>query len=74
MFRFLLVMFGATCLPYLLQEILQTHLSENVAGRKLHDKLYVDNYINTSDRECDLIRNQPKLDELMKEAHMPLQE
>ena len=62
-FCFHVVMFGATCSPYLLQETLQTHLSENVAGREFSDKFYV-----------DLIRNQPKLDELMNKAHMPLQE
>ena len=32
------------------------------------------NYMNTYKRECDLIRSKPKLDELMNEAHMPLQE
>ena len=73
-FRFRVVMFGATCSPYLLQETLQTHSSENVAGREFSDKFYVDNYMNTYDRECDLIRSKPKLDELMNEAHMPLQE
>ena len=67
-------MFGATCLPKLSQETLQTHLSENVAGREFRDKFYIDNYLNTYDRECDLIRNQPTLDELMNEVHMPLQE
>ena len=61
-------------MPYLLQETLQTHLSENVAGREFRDKFYVDNYLNTYDHECDLIRSKPKLDELMNEAHMPLQE
>ena len=58
-------MFGATCSPYLF---------ENVAGREFSDKFYVDIYMNTYDRECDLIRSKPKLDELMNEAHMPLQE
>ena len=73
-FRFCVVMFGATCSPYLLQETLQTHLSENVAGREFRDKFYVDNYLNTYDHECDLITQQPTQDELMNEAHMPLQE
>ena len=73
-FRFRVVIFGATCSPYLLQETLQTHLSENVAGRKFRDKFYVDNYLNTYDCESDLIRQQPTQDELMNEAHMPLQE
>ena len=67
-------MFGATCSPYLLQETLQTHLSENVAGREFSDKFYVDNYMNTYDRECNPIRSKPKLDELMNKAHMSLQE
>ena len=31
-FRFKVVLFGATCSPYLLQEIIQTHLKENVWG------------------------------------------
>ena len=73
-FQFRVVTFGATCSPYLLQETQQTHLSENVAGREFRDKFYVDNYLNTYDHECDLIRQQPTLDELMNEAHMPLQE
>ena len=34
MFRFRVVMFGATCSPYLLREALQTHLSENMAGHE----------------------------------------
>ena len=73
-FRFRVVMFGAICSSYLLPETLQTHLSENVAGSEFCDKFYVGNYMNTYDRECDLIRSKPKLDELMNEAHMPLQE
>ena len=73
-FRFKIVMFGAICSPYLLQETLQTHLSENVAGHEFRDKFYVDNYLNTYNHECDLIKQQPILDELMNEAHMPLQE
>ena len=73
-FRFRVVMFGATCSPYLLQETLQTHLSENVAGREFSDKFYVHNYMNTYDRECNFICSKPELDELMNEAHMPLQE
>ena len=67
-------MFGATCSPYRLQETLQAHLSENVAGCEFRDKFYIDNYVNTYDCECDIIRSKPKLDELMNETHMPLQE
>ena len=38
------------------------------------DKFYVDNYRNTYDRERDLIHEKTKLDELMLDANMPLQE
>ena len=54
-FQFRVVMFGATCSPYLLQETLQTHLSEKVAGHEFSDKFYLDHYMNTYNRECDLI-------------------
>ena len=73
-FRFKLVLFGATCSPYLLQEIIQTHLKENVLGNHFADKFYVDNYLNTYDRECNLINNKAKLDVLMLDANMTLQE
>ena len=73
-FRFKVVLFGATCSPYLLQEIIQTHLKENISGRHFADKFYGDNYLNTYDNECDLINDKAKLDELMLDANMPLQE
>ena len=68
------MLFGATCSPYLLQEIIQTHLKENISGSQFADRFYVDNYFNTYDRECDLIDDKAKLDNLMLEANMPLQE
>ena len=42
-YQFKVVLFGATCSPYLLQETLQTHLSQNTEGNKFVDKFYVDN-------------------------------
>ena len=68
------MLFGATCSPYLLQEIIQTHLKENVLGNHFAEKFYVDNYLNTYDRECDLIDDKAKLGGLMLDANMPLQE
>ena len=67
-------MFGATCSPYLLQEIIQTHLKANVLGNRFVDKFDVDNYLNMYDRECDPINDKAKLDELILDANMPLQE
>ena len=58
----------------MLQEVIQTHLKENVLGSHFPEKFYVDNYLNTYDRECDLLNDKAKLDDLMLDANMPLQE
>ena len=50
-FCFKVVLFGATCSPYLLQEIIQTHLKVNVLGNRFAEKFYIDNCLNTYDRE-----------------------
>ena len=68
------MLFGATCSPYLLQEILQTHFTENILGHPFVNKFYVDNYLNTYDKESELINDKVKLDELILDANMPLQE
>ena len=49
-FQFKVVLLGATCSPYLLQETLYTHLSQNAEGNSCLDKFYVDNYMNTCER------------------------
>ena len=69
-----MVLFGATCSPYLLQEILQTHFTENISGHLFLNKFYVDNYMNTYANESELINDKLTLDQLMLEANMPLQE
>ena len=73
-YRFQIVLFGATCSPYLLQQILQSHFTENIAGHLFVNKFYVDNYMNTYDNECELINDKVQLDELMLEANVPLLE
>ena len=45
-FQFKVVLFGATCSPYLLQKTLHTHLSENAEGNDFLDKFYVDNSLS----------------------------
>ena len=60
-YKFNVVLFGATCSLYLLQEILQTHFSENITGHPFLTKLYVDNQMNTYDNESDLINDKVKL-------------
>ena len=73
-YQFKVVLFGATCSPYLLQETLQTHLSQNVEGNKFLDKFYVDNYMNTYDSQEELVTDKVTLDNVMNQASMPLQE
>ena len=66
-----MVLFGATCSPYLLQEILHSHFTENISGHPFLNKFYVDNYLNTYDTESDLSSDKVMVDELMLEANMP---
>ena len=73
-YQFKVVLFRATCSPYLLQETLQTHLSQNVEGNKFVDKFYVDNYMNTYDNQDELVTDKVTLDNVMNQASMPLQE
>ena len=73
-FQFKVVLFGATCSPYLLQETLYTHLSQNTEGNSFLDKFYVDNYMNTYDRQSELVSDKIRLDNVMNQASMPLQE
>ena len=54
-FQFRVVLFRATCSPYLLHETLQTHLSANGEGNAFKDKLYVDNYMNIYDHQSELL-------------------
>ena len=73
-FQFKVVLFGATCSPYLLQETLHTHLSQNAEGNSFLDKFYVDNYMNTYDSQADLVSDKIRLDNVMNHASMPLKE
>ena len=73
-FQFKVVLFGATCSPYLLQETLYTHLSQNAEGNSFLDKFYVDNYMNTYDNQAELVSDKIHLDNVMNQASMPLQE
>ena len=73
-FQFKVVLFGATCSLYLLQETLHTHLSQNVEGNDFLDKFYVDNYMNTYDNQAELVSDKVLLDNVMNQASMPLQE
>ena len=73
-FQFRVVLFGATCSPYLLQETLRTHLSQKTEGNAFLNKFYVDNYMNTYDSKSELVSDKICLDNVMNQASMPLQE
>ena len=73
-FQFKVVLFGATCSPYLLQETLHTHLSQNAEGNSFLDKFYVDNSMDTYDSQTDLVSDKIRLDNVMNQVSMPLQE
>ena len=60
--------------PYLLQETLHTHLSQNAEGNDFLDKFYVDNYMNTYNNQAELVSDKVRLDNVMNQASMPLQE
>ena len=72
-FQFKVVLFGATCSPYLLQETLHTHLSQNTEGNSFLDRFYVDNYMNLYNK-AELVSDKICLDNVMNQASMPLQE
>ena len=73
-FQFKVVLFGATWSPYLLQETLYTYLSQNEEGNDFLDKFYVDNYMNTYSNQAELVLVKVRLDKVMNQASMPLQE
>ena len=51
-----------------------THFKENISGHHFADKFYVDNYLNTFSKECDLINDKAKLDEVVLDANISLHE
>lgn len=74
-FQFLVVMFGATCSPYLLQEVLNTHFSgyHGQFGGDLMSNFYVDNFSKTYQSEEIMMKEKPLIDKVLLEANMPLQ-
>ena len=70
-FQFKVVLFRATCSPYLLQETLHTHLSQNTEGNDFLDKFYVDNYMNTYNNQAELVSDKVRLDNVMNQVSIP---
>ena len=75
-FRFRVVMFGATSSPFLLQRTISYHLEnhpEPLANNLLHH-FYVDNFAKCYDSVENLVQEYPKINRILLEANMPLQE
>ena len=72
--QFKVVIFGASSSPYLLQQVLDTHLSSpQLPICDLASQFYVDDFFKTYNDEEDAIREKPIIDDIMKDASMPLQ-
>ena len=74
-FQFRVVLFGATCSPYLLQEVLNTHFSgyHGQFGGDLMSNFYVDNFSKTYESESTMLEEKQLVDEVLLAANMPLQ-
>lgn len=74
-YQFKVVPFGTTCSPYLLQQVLYTHISNTPpdVDYSLFHKFYVDNLAITSCSESQLIEDRPKVEQCLMSAQMPLQ-
>ena len=68
------VPFGTTSSPYLLQQVLVSHLStlDNELANNLQKYFYVDNLITTYSDENQLISEKFQIDQLLNLAGMPL--
>ena len=75
-FRFKVVLFGATCSPFLLNQTIRYHLTnhEDPLAVSFLNNFYVDNFMKVYDHEEELVLQQPRLSQIMADANMPLGE
>ena len=73
-YRFKVVLFGATCSPFLLNQTVRHHLINhgNPLSKDLLESFYVDNLQRTYDQAEDLLRERSTIEDIMSEAAMPL--
>ena len=73
-YQFKVVIFGACSSPYILQQVLETHLADpKRVVRNLASNFYVDNFSKTYPSVESAILEKPLIDEIMHDAFMPLQ-
>ncbi|XP_076038421.1 uncharacterized protein LOC143023695 [Oratosquilla oratoria] len=73
-FRFKVVLFGATCSPYLLNQTIEHHLEtyDHPLTTKLKSAFYVDNLQLTYDRIDEITVERPQIEQILNQANMPL--
>ncbi|MEO0683527.1 MAG: reverse transcriptase domain-containing protein [Cyanobacteria bacterium J06649_11] len=73
LWRFKVVVFGITCSPYLLQQVLHLHFSK-WKKPELAELFYVDNYLSSHSSFEDAKARKILIEEIMDEANMPLRD
>ena len=69
-----MVIFGACSSPYILQQVLETHLTQpNVSIKGLENNFYVDNFCKTYPSVEEAVREKPAIENILMDANMPLQ-
>ncbi|XP_076064933.1 uncharacterized protein LOC143038974 [Oratosquilla oratoria] len=73
-FCFKVVLFGATCSPYLLNQTIEHHLEtyEHPLATKLKSAIYVDNLQLTYDHIHEITVERPQIEQILSHANMPL--
>ena len=73
-YQFKVVIFGACSSPYILQQVLETHLNQdNLEIKGLVNNFYVDNFCKTYLTADQAIIEKPMIDKVLLDASMPLQ-
>ncbi|XP_068243715.1 uncharacterized protein [Palaemon carinicauda] len=75
-FRFKVLLFGATCSPFLLNQTIQYHLQihSDPIARSVMKSFYVDNFMKTYENCDDLELESHKVNQIMLGANIPLGE
>ena len=73
-FQFKVVLFGATCSHTFYRRFYTHTCPKNAEGNVFLDKFYVDSYMNTYDSQSALVSNKIRLDNVMNQVSMSLQE
>ncbi|XP_076037347.1 uncharacterized protein LOC143022849 [Oratosquilla oratoria] len=73
-FRFKVVLFGATCSPYLLNQTIEHHLEtyDHPLTTKLKSAFYVDNLQLTYESPDEITIERPQIEQILNQANMPL--